>query len=180
MKMPEFSLGGFAAFLSSAALAGAEKKATRTALEIGARMIRDEARSALGTYRYQWPQLAQATQDDRVLKGFAANEPGLRTGAMRDSIQYTVLSDEEAEIGSDDDSMVFFELGTVTQPPRPTLTTAAIHKGQDVADIAGFLVGSALAGHSVTEEILKIAGHAMHDLKETAKEVLEGDEENGK
>jgi hypothetical protein len=175
--MREFSLGGFAEFLASAAIAGAEKKAKRTALEIGARMVRDEARSALGTYRYQWPQLAQATQDDRVQLGFSANEPGLRTGAMRDSIEYTIISSEEAEIGSNDDNMVYFELGTNTQPPRPTLTTAAIRRGQEIADVAGILVANAIAGHSVDAEILKIAGHALHDLKESAKKVLENGEE---
>jgi hypothetical protein len=178
--MREFSLGGFAAFLSGAAIAGATQEAKRTALEIGARMIRDEAKRVLGTYDYNWPQLAQRTQDNRVQLGFPANEPGLRTGAMRDSIEYTILSDEEAEIGSDDDNMVYFEIGTIKQPPRPTLTAAAIRKGQDVADIAGLLVGSALAGHSVTAEILKIAGHAAHDLKETAKELLENGEEGKK
>lgn len=178
--MREFSLGGFAAFLSGAAIAGATHEAKRTALEIGARMIRDEAKRVLGTYDYNWPQLAQRTQDNRVQLGFPANEPGLRTGAMRDSIEYTILSDDEAEIGSDDDNMVYFEIGTIKQPPRPTLTAAAIRKGQDVADIAGLLVGSALAGHSVTAEILKIAGHAAHDLKETAKELLENGEEDRK
>src|SRR3984957_16181177 len=179
--MREFSLGGSAEFLAGAAIAGPQKKATRAALEIGARMIRDEAKRVLGTYEYNWPQLAQATQDDRVNLGFSANEPGLRTGEMKDSIGYTIISSEEAEIGSNDDKMVYFELGTNTQPPRPTLTTAAIRRGQDVADIAGFLVGSAVAGHSVDGEILKIAGHALHDLKESAKRVLENsDDESNK
>jgi hypothetical protein len=176
----EFSLGGFAAFLSGAAIAGAEKEARRTALEIGARMIQKEAKRVLGTYEYNWQQLAQRTQDDRVQLGFPANEPGLRTGEMRDSIEYTIISSEEADIGSNEDKMLYFEIGTVTQPARPTLTTAAIKKGQDVADIAGLIVGAALAGHSVTAEILKLAAHAGHDLKETFKELVENNGEDGK
>ena len=53
------------------------------ALERACEIIQHEARAAVGTYRLGWPQLAQSTQDDRVRKGFPANEPLLRTGELR-------------------------------------------------------------------------------------------------
>jgi hypothetical protein len=59
------------------------KQATLAEIAI---LIRDEAKSAIGTYRYHWSELADATKEDRAKKGFSEDEPGLRTGEMRDSI----------------------------------------------------------------------------------------------
>jgi hypothetical protein len=76
----------------------------------------------MGTYDYDWPQLAESTQRERERLGFAANEPLLRTGDLRESIEYTVLPREAAvEIGSNDKIAVYQELGTSRIPPRSFL-----------------------------------------------------------
>ncbi|HEV2596232.1 MAG TPA: hypothetical protein VGU01_13635 [Sphingomicrobium sp.] len=112
----------------------AEKRET---LEIAAEMIEAEAKRVIGSYDYEWPQLAEATQDDREKRGFSRNEPGLRTGEMRESIEHTIVSKDEAEIGSNDDNLVYFDLGTKTQPPRPVLEPAAIRKAPEIAAMTG-------------------------------------------
>src|ERR1700745_1703668 len=78
----------------------------------GAEAIRQQARNYTGPSEAgpQWPQLAQSTQKDRVKKGFAANEPLLRTGELRDSIEITISHDGmSAEIGSNNEKAVWHE-----------------------------------------------------------------------
>jgi hypothetical protein len=93
-----------------------------------------EAKRVIGTYDYGWPQLAQATQDDRISKGYAENEPGLREGDMRDSIEH-VSNSHDATIGSNDQKLVWFEVGTVNQPPRPVLQRALHERHEEVVHI---------------------------------------------
>lgn len=95
-----------------------------------------------------WAELADATKDDRVRRGFSENDPGLRTGAMRDSIGIAVGA-REAVVGSNDDHLVWFELGTSKQPPRSVLGIAAVHKGPQVARILGQGAVKALTGGGV-------------------------------
>jgi hypothetical protein len=103
------------------------------ALEHAARIVETEAKRVIGTYDYGWPPLAPATQADRARKGFSADEPLLRTGEMRDSIQHTVyrrgagFGAHEAEVGSNNDKAVWQELGTSTIPARSFLAGAAVH-----------------------------------------------------
>jgi phage gpG-like protein len=118
--------------------------AKKTAIHVMAQMIADEAKRVLGTYDYDWTQLAASTQADRVQAGFAANEPLLRTGELRDSIEHKVVSDDEAQIGSNLDIAVYQELGTQTIPPRSFLAAAAAHKGEDAAKVAGKIIANAI------------------------------------
>ena len=78
-----------------------------TALEHAAAMLRDEARSALGTYRYDWPPLQPAT----VSRKAVGDTPLLETGELRDSIQSNASS-THGWFGSDDDKAVWHEFGT--------------------------------------------------------------------
>jgi hypothetical protein len=90
MKNGFFSLlegaAHFAAFAENIKIA---KQVTLAEIAI---MVRDEAKAALGTYKYRWPHLAESTQEDRVRKGFSEDEPGLRTGEMRESIEAKIAS----------------------------------------------------------------------------------------
>ena len=52
---------------------------------------------------------------------------------MRDSIEHKVISDKEAEIGSNSDIAVIQELGTSTIPARSFLAGAAAHEAENVA-----------------------------------------------
>jgi hypothetical protein len=135
------SLAAFGTFL--AGMAVKIEHAEHSALEGAAKIVETEAKRVIGSYDYGWPQLAQATQDDRVAQGYSANQPGLRRGDMRDSIGHTVAG-HEAQIGSNDDKLVWFEIGTSKQPPRPVLAGAAIQKEKEIVELIGHTVHTAL------------------------------------
>jgi hypothetical protein len=124
------------------------------AMDRVAKIVEREAKKELGHYQDAaapfagWADLAVSTQDDRVKQGFSADEPGLRTGEMRDGIGHT-SDHESAVVGSNDDKMVYFELGTDKQPPRSVLGTAVVHKEHDIKAIVGGSVVSALIGKDV-------------------------------
>lgn len=142
----------FAMFLGSLPVRIATEKAH--ALDQAARMIQDEAKAEIGHYQgaaspfVPWAPLAESTVEDRVRQGFTPDDPGLRTGDMRDSIQRKVAGDE-AEIGSDEEKMVYFELGTRKQPPRSALGGAAVRKGDEVAQVLGRHFIATLVGPGV-------------------------------
>jgi hypothetical protein len=114
-------------------------RASHNMLEVAGQMVEAEAKRLLGTYDYnpRWPELADATKEDRVAKGFPENEPGLRTGEMRDSIGHTVVGNT-AHVGSDNDELVWFELGTVKQPPRTVLKGAALNMKDHIEHMMGY------------------------------------------
>jgi HK97 gp10 family phage protein len=128
--MTEFSLVEFATLLTELSVM---HDAEHEALEAAAVIVETEAKRVLGTYDYEWPELADATKEDRVHQGFSENEPGLRTGEMRDSIEHTVFP-KEAYVGSNDDHLVYFDIGTSKQPPRPVLLEAFNHKKDEVLE----------------------------------------------
>ena len=90
--MREFSILGFAEFLGT--LSVGMHEANHHALEGAAVILEDEAKRVIGTYEYGWPPLAEATKADRLKQGYSEDEPGLRSGEMRDSIQHEVHHDE--------------------------------------------------------------------------------------
>jgi HK97 gp10 family phage protein len=107
-----------------------------------AEMVRDAAKEAIGTYKYDWPQLAPATITDRIAKGFAPNDPLLRTGQLRDSIEFVVEVQEggekvTAEVGSNDPVAAYQELGTSTIPPRSFLWESLMRCLPEIEDMSG-------------------------------------------
>lgn len=149
--MREFTLLGFASFVAS--LPAAVEAEERALLTEAARIVEREAKAEIGHYQdaagpfAAWPELADATKADRLKLGFTENDPGLRTGEMRESIGHTVLA-HEAHVGSDDDKLVWFEMGTDKQPPRSVLGSAAVHKESEVIDLLGSGVVAVLSGGS--------------------------------
>lgn len=133
--MAELGLLEFVAKM--AALTVALEEGRHHALEEAAKVVEKEAKRVIGTYDYGWPQLADATQEDRVQKGYTPNDPLLRSGELRDSIEHKVVSREEAHIGSNSDIAVYQELGTDHIPPRSFLAGAAAHKEKEVVDLIG-------------------------------------------
>jgi hypothetical protein len=133
----------FVAFL--AGVSASMPVARRKALEIGCQIIETEAKRVLGTYDYHWPELADSTKADRVHQGYPANEPGLRSGEMRDSIEHVVRDigflETEGQVGSNEDKAVFFELGTSRQPARSFLVGAAMKKSDAVEAAIGRTIG---------------------------------------
>jgi phage gpG-like protein len=129
------------------------------ALEKGAELVQKQAKDYIGTYdvhttwtfkngstgAYSWPPLAESTKKDRVNKGFSEDEPLLRTGELRDSINITV-GHNEASIGSNNDKAVWHELGTSRVPPRPFLEPALKEKTPKVLDLIGRQIVGKLSG----------------------------------
>lgn len=97
----------------------------------GCEIFKDSAETAIGTYRFNWPQLAPAT-----LARKSADTPLLETGALKDSIAYNV-SRGEAYVGTDHFVAAWQEFGTRTIPPRPFMGGALNEKGADVQALFG-------------------------------------------
>ncbi|KDE19672.1 hypothetical protein AZ09_10390 [Acetobacter aceti 1023] len=157
----DFTLPEFAAFLTETALK--VNDATHSALDDAARIVQVEAKHEVGQYQEAagpfpaWAELADSTKEDRVRHGFTENDPGLRTGEMRESIKRSV-GGHEAHVGSDDDKMVFFELGTEKQPPRTVLAGALIRKTDEVRHVIGRRFVGTLFGADVAGGSLPVVG----------------------
>ena len=128
-----FSLEEMAAILLSAA--ALEHEMHHTMKKVG-ELVEKEAKAAIGTYKFKWPELAESTQEDRSRQGFPANEPLLRTGELRDSIGHRAEG-ASVSIGSNNDKAVWQELGTARIPPRPFLQGAALEKKDEILNMIG-------------------------------------------
>lgn len=138
--------------------------------------VRKRAREAIGTYRYGWPQLAEATQKDRERQGFDPNKPLLRTGELRDSISAMVQMHGPGHgrgiVGSNSEIAVWQELGTSKIPPRSFLLASAKRSEKDIQRIARKYIRSAWQSAGRDNEILHLL-HALKMVLETAKEVFD-------
>lgn len=141
--MRNISLSGMATFLAVAAATMAATEAE--ALERAAKTVRDEAKSAPGNYQGAagdtpaWASLSPATQAERISKGFSADDPLLRTGELRDSIDYAV-DGQTAVVGSTSEYAAAHEMGTANIPQRSFLAGAAYRKADEVAEDVGAFV----------------------------------------
>lgn len=125
---------------------------TIVALESGmaesARMIQKDAQNRIGEYQREvppfpaWDPLAPGTIDDRVRQGYAPDEPLLRRGDLRESIE-AESNALEAVVGSRMPIAAYQEFGTVRIPPRPFIGPAAISTMDIVCKI---LAGRAVLG----------------------------------
>jgi HK97 gp10 family phage protein len=177
--MIEMKLGDFVKMLHAAVAEHRLHEAENEALDVAAKMICDEAKHVIGTYEYDWPKLAESTQAERERKGYPANEPLLRTGAMRDSISYTITEPgKKALIGSPSDIAVYQELGTSTIPARPFLMPSVIYCQHKAEAAMGAIIGAALTGNSIEDEILRLAREALHHAEHAAEEVLQPENES--
>ncbi|MEI9982617.1 MAG: hypothetical protein WDN69_05045 [Aliidongia sp.] len=112
----------------------------------------DTARNLLGTYQPEtgpfpaWPELADSTKAERVRLGFTENDPLRRSGELAESISYRVDGTRSVAVGSPMDEMVYSELGTVTEPPRPALGPALIRSGGYIVERLSAAVTRAFRG----------------------------------
>lgn len=134
-------------------------EAVHVGVSDGAELIKKETQAQIGKY-LEGPEqglptapLADSTVDDRIRKGFSPDEPGLRTGDMRESYGVRVSPVAlrvDASIGSDDIKAVVFETGRLEQnnyqPPRPELSVAAFRNEEKVARTIGRMVVRAIEG----------------------------------
>jgi phage gpG-like protein len=144
--MKEFAnIPMFIAFTSS--LVVETDRRNQRNLHRAAKVVVKEAKRVIGTYDYGWRPLSEKT-----LAKKEDDTPLLETGAMRDSIWYTVQNNE-FQVGSDDQKAVWQELGTKKIPPRSFLAGAMHRKAARVAHILGGDLVNHLASHDIVKDL---------------------------
>jgi len=108
-----------------------------TGLESGFRVIVKEieetAKEEIGVYQpaygpfEAWAPLAESTKADRIRQGYSEDEPLLRSGSLRDSIQSEVMG-LAALVGTKSEIGLWQEVGTDRIPPRPFIGPAYVRK----------------------------------------------------
>jgi len=127
---------------------------TDASLEYAAVVIEKAAKKKIGEYQdtagefVAWAELSDYTKQDRERQGYTDNDPGLRSGDMRKSIEH-VVEGREAHVGSNDQNLVYFELGTDKQPPRSVLGGAAYEQAHKIVERLGEVFTLSLCGKDV-------------------------------
>lgn len=143
-------------------------------VEQACKMVHKEARRVLGTYDYGWPALASSTVR---MKG--KDKPGINTGEMRNSIEWTAKGNEGA-VGSNNEKAVWFELGTRRQPPRSFLAGAARAMEPKIHQMAGRQIAQAAGPSHLLSPLQRYVLHGLekagHSLKESWETMTHDDE----
>lgn len=156
--MREYSLAEFAVKLVE--LQAAELIALNEGLERVAKLVEKTAKDEIGHYQdavgpfQDWAPLAESTEAHKAAMGYPADAPLLATGEMRDSIEHQTHG-LEAEIGSNNDKMVYHEFGTTKMPPRPVLGPAAFRNKEKIERLIGHAAVTGLIGDSVIHPSLR-------------------------
>lgn len=106
--------------------------------EVVMKAAEEAAKDAIGTYAFGWPQLATSTQADRTAKGYAANDPLLREGDLRGSIEHeTALEPYGAAgvVGSHDIIALYQEMGTSRGIPARSFLGQALMRSSPLVDV---------------------------------------------
>ncbi|ANA13383.1 HK97-gp10 family putative phage morphogenesis protein [Acetobacter oryzifermentans] len=146
----EFTEQGFLDYLASAPVR--LEAQLKTAMKHEASHLQKEAREEVGHYQEAagpfpaWSPLADSTMDDRIRKGFTPDDPGLRTGAMRDSYKASVEGNKIV-LGSTSNAAQWFEEGTIKQPPRPVIGPAIFRNTETITRHLTESISAAMAGH---------------------------------
>lgn len=104
--------------------------------------IEETAKEEIGVYQPAygpfdaWAPLAESTKADRVRRGYAEDDPLLRTGKLRDSIESEVVR-LAAIIGTKSDIGLWQEVGTSHIPPRPFIGPAYVRKIDPLMESVG-------------------------------------------
>jgi hypothetical protein len=158
------SIGAFAEFLETRIPAA--EIAGHDGVRLAAEIVQTEARAEIGIYQGEagpfaaWAELAEETKAERVRLGFSENDPELRTGTLRDSIEVTASGHEAAigvadrEVGDGSRENPVRNIGLVAEvqelghgvPPRSFLGAAAFRKQDWVVNTIAGHVAHALAG----------------------------------
>jgi hypothetical protein len=150
-------------------------------VEQACKIIQKKAKAAIGKDHELWAPLAQSTIADKAHHGFPTPKPLLRTGALRDSIEYTV-DGNHGWVGSDLEIAVYQELGTSRIPPRSFLVSSAISSEDKIHRMAAATTIAALSGYgrhaSEIREIVHLLHRAGHAFKKLVEDLLDDDEDD--
>lgn len=145
-------LSGFDELLAALGrLAAIEAELPAVGEDLAVQMAED-MKNELGTYQEGWPQLLDATQQERAREGYTPDDPLLRSGTMQDAIHAWQGDDGQWEAGipADDPTIVyataqeFGTLGSAVVPPRPFVGPIAQDYGQKTVDGVAVKVEEAL------------------------------------
>ncbi|WP_337022548.1 MULTISPECIES: hypothetical protein [unclassified Pantoea] len=95
--------------------------------------IEETAKEEIGVYQpaygpfEAWAPLAASTRADRVRQGYTEDNPLLRSGELRDSIESEVIG-LAAIVGTKSQIGFWQEVGTENIPPRPFIGPAYVRK----------------------------------------------------
>ena len=147
-------------------------------VEKACKIVQARAKRTIGTNKEMWAPLAASTIADKARKGYAIPKPLLRTGELKDSIQYTARGLEGC-VGSDLNKALYLEMGTSRMPPRSFLRSSAIVSEDKIRRMATATVVAALSGHGRhahdVREMLHLLHRAGHALKELGEDLLDDD-----
>jgi HK97 gp10 family phage protein len=141
-------------------------------VEEACKIVQRKAKAAVGKQHEEWPPLAESTIADKQKHGYATPKPLLRSGELRDSIEYTVHGNEGA-VGTDKEYAPFLEFGTSKMPPRSFLVSSAISSEDKIRRMAVATTIAALSGHGHG------ARDVRHALKELGEDLLHPEDEEG-
>lgn len=120
-----------------------------TGLEAGFRVIVKEieetAKEEIGVYQPAygpfdaWAPLAESTKADRVRQGYSEDEPLLRSGELRESIQSEIVG-LAAIVGTKSEIGLWQEVGTEHIPPRPFIGPAYVRKIDPLMESIGLAI----------------------------------------
>jgi HK97 gp10 family phage protein len=160
--MTQHTLAQFAARLLAYE---ADLKLTEEAcIEKACKMIEKEAKTAIGTYRFDWEPLKPET----IAHKARGDTPLLETGELKESIEHTVGregGEAVGYVGSNNPVAKYHELGTSHIPPRSFLGEAAMRKEHKIHE----MMGRAVVGTFVAGELY----HAIHMSYEAAKRLVD-------
>lgn len=148
------SISSFTNFLSMVVVPNIPTALHTGLHEVGDAVVRS-AKDKFGVYQksvYTFPAWAELAP--RTLVDNSENTPLLRTGDTRDSIGFEVNGDDVV-VGSSEPTMIYHELGTKTEPPRPVLGPAMYEARQMIRDTMGKATVLAIAPHM---KLTKVAG----------------------
>lgn len=109
--------------------------------------IEETAKEELGVYQPAvgsfdaWAPLADSTMAGRVSSGYSPNEPLLRSGELRDTIESEVVG-LAAIVGTKSEIGLWQEVGTDRIPPRPFIGPAYVRKIDPLMDAIGLAITS--------------------------------------
>jgi len=95
--------------------------------------IEETAKEEIGVYQpaygpfNAWAPLAESTKADRIRMGYSEDEPLMRSGELRESIQSEVVG-LAAIVGTKSEIGPWLEVGTERIPPRPFIGPAYVRK----------------------------------------------------
>ena len=107
--------------------------------------IEETAKEEIGIYQPAygafdaWAPLAESTKADRVRLGYSEDEPLLRSGELRDSIESEVVG-LAAIVGTRSEIGLWQEVGTTHIPPRPFIGPAYVRKIDPLREAMGVVI----------------------------------------